>query len=90
MCRKPQKGKLENGLPAITASWLPGTVHEVNERGVQVCPAGARKGSHIWFIGWLQICTETPLNDYVWADERRFCDSTPRSDVCWKADKRTE
>lgn len=87
LSRKARTAKTKNGIPVITANWLPGTVHGINKRGVQVCPDGARKGTHIWFVGWLQICTETPLNNHIWADERRFCDSTPRSDVNWKTEQ---
>jgi hypothetical protein len=85
MCRSPiHKRKLVNGQTAVLATWLFGTVHEVNERGVQICPDGARKGTHIWFCGWLQVRVDRPENDYVWLDERRFGDSTPLAEVSWQ------
>lgn len=87
VCRRGRRGKLENGMPAVTATWLFGTVHEVNDRGVQICPDGARKGTHIWFVGWLQIRVDAPPNDNVWMDERRFGDSTPRAEVHWQNDQ---
>jgi len=87
MCRRGKKGKFANGQAAVSAEWLFGTVHEVNDRGVQICPDGARKGTHIWFCGWLQIRVDAPPQSYVYLDERRFGDSTPRAEVHWQNDK---
>ena len=90
-----KKYKLEGGGVGVVARPLFGTVHKVHDRGVEICPDGADKGTHIWFCSWISITVENPyvtfkvLNKeenqhYIIVDERRFSDSIKYDDVLWR------